>query len=338
MRLLTLVTLIAIASSCVSVSAASDSLNSLSSRAHASNHKRLLRQNDFNELSATKRNDEERIGLLNMADDVAASIGTTIGKGGANLKAALGKVALTADEIADVVKRISTKYPEGLSAATMKQVQQVEERRVKDIATYSKETADGMRRKIEPFPGIKIAPEEYLGSHVGRAIQRYEDDGTRLLSCNVISRPKEQGGGDVLLISSSNPNKDDWLLPKGGWDEGESIEKAAWREAIEEGGVNTKLTAALGKVRFENKDNKKYKYYAYKMQTKTVYDDWSESVRYRLWVSYEDAIKMLGNRKEMVDIVKRAKLADDLAKVNRLPKEDKNLAALDFLKVAPAAR
>ncbi|KAG3143663.1 hypothetical protein PC128_g24536, partial [Phytophthora cactorum] len=86
----------------------------------------------------------------------------------------------------------------------------------------------------------------------------------------------------------------------------------------------------------KNKDDKKYRYYAYKMKAKTVYDDWSESVRYRLWVSYEDAIKILGNREEMVNIVKRAKLADDLANANRLPKEDPRLAALDFLKPTAA--
>ncbi|RAW21369.1 hypothetical protein PC110_g22190 [Phytophthora cactorum] len=342
MRLISLATLIAIVSSCATSSAASNSLTLLSSRAHASNHKRSLRQNDFNELSATEVSNEERnIVKVDKVDDIVTKVDDAFGKMHvqklpANLNAAVEKAVMTADDIAAVAKKISAKYPKGLSESTMTQIKKVEEQRLKDLATYSKDTADGMRRKIEPFPGIKIAPKEYLGSHIGRDMQRYGNDNARLLSCNVISRPKEQGGGDVLLISSSNPNKNDWLLPKGGWDKGEDIEKAAWREAIEEGGVNGKLTAALGKITFKNKDDKKYRYYAYKMKAKTVYDDWSESVRYRLWVSYEDAIKMLGNREEMVNIVKRAKLADDLANANRLPKEDPRLAALDFLKPTAA--
>lgn len=73
----------------------------------------------------------------------------------------------------------------------------------------TKKTKDGMHRDIEPFP----AP--ILTSHTGREDQLYAKDGTRLLSCSVVSRSAKEGGGNVLLISSSNPTKKDWLLPKG---------------------------------------------------------------------------------------------------------------------------
>ncbi|KAG7384473.1 Nudix hydrolase 3 [Phytophthora pseudosyringae] len=333
MRLLSFAALVALVSSCAVTSAATHL------DAGHQPVKRSLRQYDFNELSGTELDGEERnVGtkvndVIKKADDLLGKVQSVPKSLTAVVKKA---VIMSADDLAAVAKKIKAKYPKDLSASTLAQVNKVEEQRLKDLAKYSKESTDGMRRKIEPFPGMKIAPKEYLGSHIGRDMQRYGDDGSRLLSCNVISRPKEQGGGDVLLVSSSNPTKNDWLLPKGGWDKGEDVQKAAWREAIEEGGVNGKLTAGLGKLNFKNKDGKKYRYYAYKMQAKTVYDDWSESVRYRLWVSYEDALKMLGNRKEMVDIVKRAKLADDLAAANKLPKEDPKLAALDYLKPVTA--
>ncbi|KAG3133112.1 hypothetical protein PC128_g26384, partial [Phytophthora cactorum] len=71
MRLISLATLIAIVSSCATSSAASNSLTLLSSRAHASNHKRSLRQNDFNELSATEVSNEERnIVKVDKVDDI----------------------------------------------------------------------------------------------------------------------------------------------------------------------------------------------------------------------------------------------------------------------------
>jgi len=42
--------------------------------------------------------------------------------------------------------------------------------------------------------------------------------------------------GKIVLISSSR--KDDWILPKGGWEDDESLEQSAVREAYEEAGVS----------------------------------------------------------------------------------------------------
>ncbi|KAF4131763.1 NUDIX domain-containing protein [Phytophthora infestans] len=251
--------------------------------------KRFLRQYDFNALA--EPNEERGFSGMNKAGDVLKKADDLIGKAKipANLNAAVEKAAMKADDVAPAAVKVAAPYPKDLSSATMKQIQKVEQLRAKDLATYTKKTSDGMRRKIEPFPGIKIAPEKYLGSHVGRQVQRYaDDDVTRLLSSAVISRSPKEGGGDVLLISSSKPKKNDWFLPKGGWDKGEVIETAALREVIEEGGVNGQLEHSLGQF-----SDSGHIYYAYKMKAGTIYDDWAESVRYRLWVSYDDAIKLL---------------------------------------------
>ncbi|KAG1695355.1 hypothetical protein DVH05_020392 [Phytophthora capsici] len=132
---------------------------------------------------------------------------------------------------------------EKMSLSTLRQLDDIEVKRVSDIKngiTGNKDTPGGMRRKMDHVVG-DVAPAKYLTSHIGRGDQLYGADGSRLLSSAVVSRPAEQGGGKVLLISSSKPEKGDWLLPKGGWDKGEDIETAALREVMEEGGVRPVL-------------------------------------------------------------------------------------------------
>ncbi|KAK1943111.1 Nudix hydrolase 21 [Phytophthora citrophthora] len=282
--------------------------------------RRSLRQYDFNSLEVVNSEEEERT-MVDKVDDIAKMTDDFVAKVKipTNMNAAVEKVTTLADDAAAVAKTIAKKYPEGLSKATLAQIKEVEQLRLKDIATYTKKTGDGMRRKITPFKGMEIAPKKYLESHVGRNMQLYGDDGSRLMSSAVVSRSAKDGGGDVLLISSSNPQKNDWLLPKGGWDKGEDIQSAALREVVEEGGVNAKLLHSLGDYKFTQGD-KAYTYYAYKMKAGTVYDDWAESV------SYEDALKLLAKRPHMVDVVKKAQETDELIKLGKLPKRDPTLA------------
>ncbi|KAG6960889.1 hypothetical protein JG687_00007990 [Phytophthora cactorum] len=154
---------------------------------------------------------------------------------------------------------------------------------IKNNVKGAKETVDGMRRKITPFAGMELPDPKYLVSHVGHDMQRFDKKRwSRLLSSAVVMRTNEQGQHQIVFLSSSNPKKGDFLLPKGGWDKGEDIKKAALREVIEEGGVNAQLAHGLGKVKFEDA-GKKYTYFAYLMKANKIYDDWAESIRYRLW-------------------------------------------------------
>ncbi|EGZ07699.1 hypothetical protein PHYSODRAFT_463206, partial [Phytophthora sojae] len=119
----------------------------------------------------------------------------------------------------------------------LKQLRKVEEQRLKDLpkmGSVTKRTPDGMRREIEPYPGMKVAPT--LTSNIGRADQRFTADGGRMTECAVVTRPKSEGGG-FLLISTSKLDRQEFTLPKGGWDHGESVHRATRREVREEGGV-----------------------------------------------------------------------------------------------------
>ncbi|GMF62826.1 unnamed protein product [Phytophthora fragariaefolia] len=297
MRFLSLLGVLALASS-ASVKAISDKTSIAKLNADVETWTRALTADHQLRRSLRRYADEDERLFAEKLDDVINKIDDKLAivvhkplKFPKGLKAAALEKA---DDVAAQVKAAMAKYPEELSASTLSQLLKIEQQRPKDKAVFAKmtkKTEDGMRRHIEPFPGMKTAP--ILNSHVGRAQQRFTDDGSRLLTCAVVSRSAKEGGGDVLLISSSNPGKTEWLLPKGGWDHGESVHKAAWREVMEEGGVNSVFKNALGDIRFQksevNKKTKetvvkKYEYRAYKMQGVTTYDQWAESVRYRIWV------------------------------------------------------
>nr|AEI75283.1 Avr3b-L3 [Phytophthora ramorum] len=256
MRVLSLVALIALVSSCEAASAVSNSdkvevakldsgIASLS-RALAEHNdqiKRSLRRHDYDELAEVDSGDGERMGGAQLIDDVITKVDDVVTKATvaeqklpSKWTSALKKFRLANPKTPMQIVR--AKYPKGLSSSTMRQLVQTEIQRADDIANGVKMVKTGeykMQRQIDEFPGMKNAP--LLTSNTGRADQMLDGDNSRLLACIVASRSVEKGGGDVLLVSSSNARKNDWLLPKGGWDKGETVEHAAMRELIEEGGV-----------------------------------------------------------------------------------------------------
>ncbi|KAF9593914.1 hypothetical protein IFM89_026042 [Coptis chinensis] len=98
-----------------------------------------------------------------------------------------------------------------------------------------------------------------LVARTGRLHQRYED-GYRLVAGCIPFKYRDSGencGGktkqnlQVLMINStSGPGL---LFPKGGWENDETVEQAATREAIEEAGVRGEIMDCLGRYRFKSK-------------------------------------------------------------------------------------
>ncbi|KAG6949448.1 hypothetical protein JG688_00014621 [Phytophthora aleatoria] len=297
--------------------------------------KRFLRQHDFNAEAEIEPEDEERGGLEKM-DDLITKIDDAVGMtwkvddvvGKAEKLAPAMRWKTAAKETTErlgLVKQLSQDYnvADKLSLKTLRELKRVEDLRAKDVLKFNKDTGGGMRRKIEPFEGIKLPPKQYLESHVGRELQRYDKDGNRLLSAAVIG-----DGDDVLLISSSK-KPHDWIFPKGGWDKGEDIEVSAMREVIEEAGIHARLNHRLGEFKFH--DGKKgYGFFAFTMQKVERFDDWAESGRYRIVVSNKDAQILVQKRPWMVDILEEADMTNALVKRGELPQRDPGLEKFEL--------
>ncbi|KAF4044501.1 NUDIX domain-containing protein [Phytophthora infestans] len=266
------------------------------SRVLATQTTRSLRQFDQEKLAEDDDEDEER------GFSISGPVETIVTKARTGLKSVLTKISI---ERVLLASQLSERYPyaQGLSLSTLKQLATIEKLRKIDIEKGIK--------------GSKLTP--------GSMRQRFGRDGSRLLSAGVVTRVNEKGEHQMLLISSSNPKKSDFLPPKGGWDKGESIKKAALREVIEEGGVSAQLAHGLGKVKFQDGENK-YTYFAYLMRSNKIYDDWSESTRYRLWVPMDDALKMLAGRPQLAEVVKRAKIVEGKIASGKMPVVNPKLA------------
>jgi len=93
-------------------------------------------------------------------------------------------------------------------------------------------------------------------SRQGRATQRWATDPDshepiRLVTgCVPILRD-----GRVLFVSASR--KSEWILPKGGWEQDETMQESATRECFEEAGVLGVLRPALTEVQYETRKSKK---------------------------------------------------------------------------------
>ncbi|XP_062167792.1 nudix hydrolase 16, mitochondrial-like [Alnus glutinosa] len=95
-----------------------------------------------------------------------------------------------------------------------------------------------------------------LVARTGRHQQRYEDGHRLVAGCIPFKYTNCGGNGDredvkVLMINS--PARPGLLFPKGGWENDETVEEAAKREALEEAGVRGDLMHFLGYYFFKSK-------------------------------------------------------------------------------------
>ncbi|KAE9276184.1 hypothetical protein PF008_g29155 [Phytophthora fragariae] len=75
------------------------------------------------------------------------------------------------------------------------------------------------------------------------------------------------------------------------------------RELMEEGGVSATFKASLGDSTVNDKT-----YKSFLMHADETFDQWPESVRYRIWFKWDDAITLLTDKyPEMGPIVERAR-------------------------------
>ena len=102
--------------------------------------------------------------------------------------------------------------------------------------------------------------------------------------------------GDVTIEIIHRPRYDDWSLPKGGVDAGESHIQAAFREVLEETGVKAIFGPEIGTVDYEvNGVTKEVRYWLAEADQFNAATPNPEEVDAIEWVSISDAINKLSN-------------------------------------------
>ncbi|KAJ7972102.1 Nudix hydrolase 16 mitochondrial-like [Quillaja saponaria] len=139
-----------------------------------------------------------------------------------------------------------------------------------------------------------------LVARTGRHQQRYEG-GCRLVAGCIPFKYRRSGGTsekvlEVLMINStSGPGL---VFPKGGWENDETVEEAAVREAVEEAGVRGVLMDFLGYYEFKSKTLQDEfcpeglcKAAMFALLVKEELECWPErSTRQRSWLTIPEAI------------------------------------------------
>ncbi|CAN6478161.1 unnamed protein product [Victoria cruziana] len=134
-------------------------------------------------------------------------------------------------------------------------------------------------------------------ARTGREKQRYEN-GCRLIAGCVpykLSEYKSDGSCvesrlQILVVKAQKSEK--VLLPKGGWENDETVEEAALREAMEEAGVDGKMGNKLGVWTFSSKGHEGGDHVAhmFPLEVSKLLDAWPEEhLRERLWMSADGA-------------------------------------------------
>jgi 8-oxo-dGTP diphosphatase len=111
---------------------------------------------------------------------------------------------------------------------------------------------------------------------------------------------------DGLAAVVHRPKYDDWSLPKGKLEPGESWEAAARREVLEETGIACRLVAEIGSVRYADRHGrpKTARYWTMEPEGATEFRANAEVDELR-WVSAAQAAELLSYPRDR-DIVARA--------------------------------
>lgn len=144
-------------------------------------------------------------------------------------------------------------------------------------------------------------------ARIGRDRQRYENNLRLVSGCipyrfakgNDSETDNLESRIEVLMISS--PNRDDLVFPKGGWEDDETLEEAACREALEEAGVRGKLNEKpLGVWEFRSKSRQDMcsleggcKGYMFALEVTEELETWPERENHdRRWLSVKEAFEL----------------------------------------------
>ncbi|HEV3378712.1 MAG TPA: NUDIX hydrolase [Thermoleophilaceae bacterium] len=120
--------------------------------------------------------------------------------------------------------------------------------------------------------------------------------------------PSVQAAGGVVVRNGQvavvhRPRYDDWSLPKGKLDPGESFEDAALREVEEETGLRCRLVRELPEVRYEVRGRPKLvRYWAMEVVGETPFEPNDEVDEVR-WVERDAALALLSYDRDRAPVL-----------------------------------
>ena len=126
------------------------------------------------------------------------------------------------------------------------------------VSDTTLQTLSELQKKSETF-AAKVATQTM--SRTGRSLQRWEfdsDSSTELKRFRLVtgSIPILSDGRIMLVSSNKRP---EWILPKGGWEQDESLEESAIRESFEEAGIVGILGPPMQTVCYETRKARVYR-------------------------------------------------------------------------------
>lgn len=129
-----------------------------------------------------------------------------------------------------------------------------------------------------------------------------------LAAGGLVIRPDPDG--ELRVLAAHRPRYDDWSLPKGKADAGESPEATALREVAEETGVLADIIAPLGEVEYRVSSGKRkvVRYYAMRSRSERPFTPNDEVDEIR-WVTPEEGAELLSYEHD------RALITNDLARL-----------------------
>jgi diphosphoinositol-polyphosphate diphosphatase len=132
-----------------------------------------------------------------------------------------------------------------------------------------------------------------LVARQGRDLQRYsENTGGRIVVGCIPYRVRCDGELEVLVITSQKGYG--MMFPKGGWEEDESMDEAARREALEEAGVLGDTEQVLGFWHYKSRRyvDQTYEGFMFPLRVADELHQWPEMAsRKRTWVSSEFTVE-----------------------------------------------
>ena len=114
-----------------------------------------------------------------------------------------------------------------------------------------------------------------------------------------------RGNTPTYLLTRASSPPYDWVLPKGHIESGETPERAAAREVLEETGVEARIVKALGDVTIESKRRDiRVRYFLMRFRRMGTAEE-SREIR---WCSMRDAVRRLphDSAREMVRLAAKA--------------------------------